>query len=70
MPFVLFCCCPRHAEWKHGAVDSNHLRLCTREEAEILYFASKDPKNKTAREKIAFLSVHDCKWKRSVVNLS
>ena len=45
MPFVSSCCCSRHDEWKHGAVDSNHLRQCTREEAEILDFASNDPKN-------------------------
>ena len=35
MPFVSSCCCPHHDEWKHGAVDSNHLLQCTREEAEM-----------------------------------
>ena len=69
MPFVSSCCCSRHDEWKHGAVDSNNLRQCTREEAEILDFSSNDPKTKIAREKFAFLAAHDCKWKRSVVNL-
>ena len=52
MPFVSSCCCSRHDEWKHGAVDSNNLRQCTREEAEILDFASNDPKNKNRKRKI------------------
>ena len=52
MPFVSSCCCSHHDEWKHGAVDSNNLRQCTREEAEILDFASNDPKNKNRKRKI------------------
>ena len=28
MPFVLSCCCSCDDEWKHVAVDSNHLRQC------------------------------------------
>ena len=51
MPFVSSCCCSRHDEWKHGAVDSNHLRQCTREEAEILDFASKRPEKQKSEEK-------------------
>jgi len=35
MPFVSSCCCPHHDEWKHGAVDSNHLRQWNRGEAEM-----------------------------------
>ena len=52
MPFVSSCCCPRHDEWKYGAVESDNLRQCTRKEAEIFDFASNDPKNKSRKRKI------------------
>ena len=52
MPFVSSCCCSRHDEWKHGAVGSNNSQQCTREEAEILDFASNDPKNKNRKRNI------------------
>ena len=52
MPFSSSCFCLRHDEWKHGALDFDHLRQCTRKEAEILDFASKDPKNKNCKRKI------------------
>ena len=32
MPLVSSCCCPRHVEWKHGEVTSDHLRSCSQEE--------------------------------------
>lgn len=52
MPFPASCCCPRHDEWKHGDVDSDNLRQCSRKEAEMLDFASNDPKNKKRKRKI------------------
>ena len=51
MLFVLSCCCSRDDEWKHVAVDSNHLRQCTREEAEIFLFCFKRPEKQKSQEK-------------------
>lgn len=52
MPFQAVCCCPRHNEWKHGKVNGEQLRQCTREEASVLNLASEDPKNKGRKRKI------------------
>ena len=51
MPFTSSCCCFCHDEWKHGAVDSNNLRLCSREDAALLNLAL-DTKNKQRKRKI------------------
>ena len=48
MPFVSSCCCPHHDEWKHSAVDSNHMRQCSREEAEM------------HRDSVQFISLLGC----------
>ena len=69
MPFVLSCCCSRDDEWKHVAVDSNHLRQAREKRPKSSILLQKTRKTKIAREKFAFLAAHDCKWKRSVVNL-
>ena len=56
MPFSASCCCLRHDEWKHGVVDSQQLRQCTHQEADILTSASKARNTKAARERFAFIA--------------
>ena len=52
MLFQAVCCCPCHNERKHGKVNGEQLRQCTREEASVLILASEDPKNKGRKRKI------------------
>ena len=55
MPLVSSCCCPRHVEWKHGEVTSDHLRSSFREEIRWLDIDS-DLNSKGRKRKTVFLA--------------
>ena len=61
MPFSALCCLSCHDEWRHGVVESKHLRQCIHEEAIIFKFTSEDPKN-NERPLLAECATHGQNW--------
>ena len=58
MPLVSSCCCPRHVEWKHGEVTSDHLRSCSQEGcSQVVGYQQQFEKQGEEEKKLHFLQI-------------